>query len=227
MLTYNDRTVPDAVEVFHSLKDTGISHIGFKDIGLPLKECEKLVRAVKKERMEIYLEIVSATREETIISARQAVELGVDYVIGGRFLEQVAAIAKEAEIHYYPYVGRITGHPCLLRGSINGICAGARKCEDLGVDGVNLLAYRYDGDSNVLIRSMKGALKLPLIVAGSVDSVEKIRFLATLDIAAFTAGTAVFEKRFLPGRSLGDQVEYILREAEKRSQLGQQRALVC
>jgi len=38
MLTHHDRTVPNALEVFEEIKDTGIQNVGFKDVGLPFEE---------------------------------------------------------------------------------------------------------------------------------------------------------------------------------------------
>ena len=35
MLTRDDTTVPDALEVFTSLADSGLRHVGFKDVGPP------------------------------------------------------------------------------------------------------------------------------------------------------------------------------------------------
>ena len=74
--------------------------------------------------------------------------------------------------------GRIVGHPCLLRGSIAEIADDARRAEALGVDGINLLAYRYDGDVDALVEAVVAATSLPVIAAGSVDSAERIRALA-------------------------------------------------
>jgi hypothetical protein len=46
----------------------------------------------------------------------------------------------------------------------------ARRAEQLGVDGINLLAYRYDGDVDALVEAVVDATSLPVIAAGSVDS---------------------------------------------------------
>ena len=53
-------------------------------------------------------------------------------------------------VKFWPYVGQIVGHPCLLRGSIDEIVADTERAAALGVDGINLLAYRYDGDVEAL-----------------------------------------------------------------------------
>ena len=81
-------------------------------------------------------------------------------------------------IKFFPYVGQIVDHPCLLRGTIAEIADDARRAESLGVDGINLLAYRYDGDVDALVEAVVGATSLPVIAAGSVDSAARIQALA-------------------------------------------------
>src|SRR6185436_20277176 len=102
-------------------------------------------------------------------SARAAAEIGPDYLIGGTLIEPVQEIIAGSGMKYFPYVGQIVGHPCLLRGSIDQICEDARRVEQLGADGINLLAYRYDGDVPALVEAVGAASSLPLICAGSVD----------------------------------------------------------
>ena len=40
MLTRDDVTLPDAREVYASIADTGVRHVGCKDVGLPTEELE-------------------------------------------------------------------------------------------------------------------------------------------------------------------------------------------
>ena len=80
-------------------------------------------------------------------------------------------------MRFFPYVGQMVGHPCLLRGDDRRDRRDARRAEELGVDGINLLAYRYDGDVDALVEAVVGAVSLPVIAAGSVDSGERIRAL--------------------------------------------------
>ena len=153
MLTHNDMTLPNAIEVFNELRDTGISHIGFKDIGLPLEDLKRLVKEIRAEDMEIHLEVVSETEEDTLRSTETAIELGVDYLIGGSFVEPMLERLAEsgADIKCFPYIGEIVDHPCLLRGTIESMVEDAKRIEGLGIAGINLLAYRYDGDVEKLI----------------------------------------------------------------------------
>lgn len=47
MLTYNYVTVPNAIEVFKEIQDTEVTHIGFKDAGLPIRELRTLVALMR------------------------------------------------------------------------------------------------------------------------------------------------------------------------------------
>jgi len=38
MLTYNDQTIPDALQVFGNCKDLPVKFWGFKDVGLPVDQ---------------------------------------------------------------------------------------------------------------------------------------------------------------------------------------------
>ena len=104
-------------------------------------------------------------------------------------------------IRFFPYVGRVVGHPCLLRGSIEEVVHDARRAEESGVDGINLLAYRYDGDVDALVEAVVEAISLPVIAAGSVDSVERIRALSDRGVWAFTIGTAALDGRLGAARA--------------------------
>jgi hypothetical protein len=212
MLTKGDLTIPDAVEVFHSIKDTGVSHIGFKDRGLSPEKLKELAEIIRKENIKIYFEIVSETKEDTLKSAQMALELDADYLIGGKYVEDVLPVVKN-RIKYYPYAGKVVGHPCMLEGEIEEIIDEAVEFMASGVDGINLLAYRYQGSAEKLITALK-KVDLPIIVAGNIDSREKIRFLIKSDISAFTVGTALFDKKFAPEKTMQEQIEAVIEETK-------------
>ncbi len=214
MLTRNDVTVPDAVEVFKEIRDTGVTFVGFKDVGLPLRELRTLVSLMRKEGKIIFLEVVSENKEEAMRSVRKAIALDVDYLIGGTYVEQTLRLLK-GKMRFMPYIGKVVGHPCMLRGSIQEIVGDAKRAEDLGVDGINLLAYRYVGDADQLMASVKSAVDTPIIVAGSVNSFERIRKVTELGMWGFTIGTAIFEKRFAPEGDLRKQITAVLRGVKR------------
>jgi len=213
MLTRNDETLADAREVYASVAAAGVRHFGCKDVGLPRKELEALLSDIENDGHTSYLEVVSESDEATLASARAAAEIQPDYLIGGTLIEPVQEIIAGTGIKFFPYVGRVVGHPCLLRGSIQEIADDARRAEALGLDGVNLLAYRYDGDVEALVDAVVSNTSLPVIAAGSVDSVERIRALARHGVWAFTIGTAALDGVLLPEEPLQAQLELALEAA--------------
>ena len=212
MLTKNDLTIQNALDVFDEIKDTGVRHIGFKDIGLPMDKLKILVQRMKKQDMRTYLEVVSESEEANMKSVKSALELGVDNLIGGSYVEQTLKLMKGKKLGFFPYIGKIVGHPCLLRGSIEEIVADGKKKKAMGIDGINLLAYRYDGNVEELITSVQKAVKVPLIVAGSIDSFERVRRMKDLKVDGFTIGGAILDKKFVLNGSLSDQMRAVLKE---------------
>src|SRR3546814_1334774 len=83
--------------------------------------------------------------------------------------------------------------------------------------GVDLLAYRAtEADPLELVRAARRATRGTLVVAGSIDSLARIRALAQAGVNAFTIGSAAFDGAFSPRKDeLAAQLEEIL-EAEAR-----------
>jgi hypothetical protein len=214
MLTRDDTTIADAREIYQSIAAVGVEHVGCKDLGLPHDELAALFGEIRARGHTSYLEVVSETEEATLHSARVAAAIRPDYLIGGTLIEPVQEIIAGTGIRFFPYVGEIVDHPCLLRGTIESIVGDARRAERLGVDGVNLLAYRYDRDVDALVEAVVQATSLPVIAAGSVDSPERIHALSERGVWAFTVGTAALDGRFLPGAPLRAQLELILAAAQ-------------
>lgn len=214
MLTRNDQTISDARRVYESVAGTGVQHVGCKDIGLAREELGALMEDIRANGHTSYLEVVSETEEATLASARVAAELGPDYLIGGTLIEPVQEIIAGTGIRFCPYIGKVIDHPCLLRGSVEDIVAQASDAEARGVEGINLLAYRYDGDVDALVEAVVAATSLPVIAAGSVDSGERIRALSERGVWAFTVGTAALDGKFPTGAALNEQLAYILDSAK-------------
>lgn len=217
MLTHHDVTVPNALEVFEEVKDTGLKFVGCKDVGLPLDKLKELFSKMKKAGMVTFLEVVTYSDEEHFRGVDTAVAVQADYLIGGMpwFFERTRQYLKEkkAEVKYFPYIGKIEDHPCILKGSVKEIIENGLEFEKKGVEGINLLLYRYVGDHNELLRQVVEKLHVPIIVAGSVDSFEKIDKLKEGDkcLWAFTIGGAIFEKKFVEGGDLRSQIIAVLK----------------
>ena len=72
----------------------------------------------------------------------------------------------------------------------------------MGCGGVDLLAYRAtEADPLDLVRAARSALPgKTLIVAGSVNSTQRIHALSRAGVDAFTIGSAVFDGTFSPDK---------------------------
>src|SRR3954453_10611218 len=213
MLTRDDVTLSDARAVYASIAQTGVRQVGCKDVGLPVDELKALMEDIRSHGHETWIEVVSETEDDPLASARAAAKIRPDHLIGGTLIEPVQEILRGTGVRFFPYVGRIVGHPCLLRGSIEEIVEDTRRAAALGVDGINLLAYRYDGDAEALTRAVVDATELPVICAGSVDSVERIRVLDACGAWAFTIGTAALDATLVDGVPLRGQLQAALEAA--------------
>jgi len=197
MLTSSDRTVPDARARLQDVLAGGARHIGFKDVGLPFGELQGLADDIRAAGGRSYLEVVSLDAESELASARAAVKLDVDCLLGGTRAAEVTAITRAHPIRYFPFPGQVVGHPSVLAGSIQEVVASARRLTDLEhVHGLDLLAYRFDGDVPALMRAVCGASAKPVVVAGSIDREERIEAAAEAGAAGFTVGTAALNSAF-------------------------------
>nr|WP_198557100.1 4-hydroxythreonine-4-phosphate dehydrogenase [Enterovibrio nigricans] len=165
MLTKNDKTIANARERVKEVIDGGARHIGFKDVGLPFDELQLLAEEIRQAGAFVYLEVVSLGQDSEIRSAKAAMTLNVDYLLGGTRPELVAPLVKNHPLKYYPFTGKIKGHPSILSGTIDGIARHAEAVSALdGVDGLDLLAYRFSGDVPKLMRRVCQASSKPVIM---------------------------------------------------------------
>lgn len=197
MLTENDRTVPDAARRLEEALAGGVRHIGFKDVGLPLPELRGLADAIRAAGGRSYLEVVSLDEAQELASARAAIELDVDCLLGGTRAEAVTEVIRAHPIRYYPFPGAIVGHPSVLMGSEDEIVASARRLAALEhVHGLDLLAYRFAGDVPRLMARVCAAVAKPVLMAGSIDGAARVMAVAEAGAAGFTVGTAALAGAF-------------------------------
>jgi len=214
MLTRNDRTVGDAMEQLATALALGVRHIGFKDVGLPLDMLKTLDAAIKAGGATSYLEVVSLDRDSEIASAKAAVEIGIDILLGGTRVDDVLPIIAGTAIRYCPFPGKISGHPSVLEGSIDEIVASARALAAReGVHGLDLLAYRSRENVPALIEAVCSAVSKPVYVAGSIDTPGRIAALKEAGAAGFTIGTAALDGKYpADGSDVPSQLKTIIRD---------------
>lgn len=214
MLTRNDRTVADASQQLQLALKLGVRHIGFKDIGLPIEQLKSLNAAIKAGGARSYLEVVSLDRESEIASAKAALDIGVDVLLGGTRVGDVLPLLKGSAIQYFPFPGRITGHPSVLEGSIDDIVESAKAITaHEGVHGLDLLAYRSAENVPELMKAVCAAVSKPVYMAGSIDTPEQIAAVKEAGAAGFTIGTAALDGRYpAAGRDVASQLSTIIRD---------------
>lgn len=220
MLTHNDRTVDNAREVLDSVTTTGLTHIGFKDVGATPERQRELASAAHDAGMTVYLEIVSVDKEDELASVDAAIAAGVDWIVGGKFAEDATKRLAGTGIKFAPFPGQVIGHPSVLDGSIEEIAAHAARLVAMeGVHGVDLLAYRHQSvDPLELTRAVADAIgDRPVVAAGSVVRQQQIQGLAKAGAWGFTIGGAVFDGA-LPGeKDVVSQVQTALEFAREAS----------
>jgi hypothetical protein len=180
---------------------------------------------MRADGREVFLEVVSERAEDELRSVRAALDIGVDWLLGGTHPDDALAVLDEigppgtpGRPRYCPFPGRIVGHPSILQGTMDEICDSASALTGRpGVDGLDLLAYRWDGDVPALTRRVVESSAGPVIAAGSVDSAQRIQDLADAGAWAFTIGGAIFDGRLPVERTVRAQVDHAIELARAAS----------
>jgi len=215
MLTHHDVTIPNALQVFDEVKDTGLKCIGCKDIGLNIDQYKELFAGFRKHGMQSFLEVVTYSEQEHFRGIELATKIGVDNLIGGmpQYTKKTMDHIKQNKIRlgFYPYIGKISSHPCILGGSLDEIIKDGQEAEKYGINGINLLLYRYTDDSQKKLLEATKKLKVPLIVAGNVVNFDQIKELKQNGVWAFTIGGAILEKKFVNNGTNREQILAVLK----------------
>jgi hypothetical protein len=216
MLTHNDATVADARDIVDQTAGTGLKYIGFKDVGASVDVLRDVTAAAHDRDLEVMLEIVTTDAADEARSLRNAQSIGVDWVLGGTHPDVGAEALRDTGIKYCPFPGVIEGHPSVLKGELEQIVEhAATLTASPDLYGVDLLAYRHQTvDPLALTRAVVEAASGPVIVAGSVATLEQVEALEQTGAWGFTVGGGVFEARFPGGRTVREQVETILAAAD-------------
>ncbi len=200
MLTHNDATVPNALEVLEELRGSGLRYVGFKDVGASVEQLTEVADAAHDQGFEVMLEVVSTSEEEERRSLEAAVSIGAGWVLGGTHPEVGTEILGGAEVRYCPFPGTVVGHPSVLAGTVEEIATETHQLTRTpGIDGVNLLAYRHPtADVGELARAVVAASAGPVIATSSVVELDQVRLLEQAGAWGFTIGSSIFDGK-LPG----------------------------
>jgi len=210
MLTHNDKTVTNALEVYESVKDLPVECWGFKDVGLEKPKMKELLDAMKSAGKKTFLEVVSYSEEECMAGAKLAVELGYDCLMGTIFYPEVWEYLKDKNIEYFPFVGKVHGSPSVLEGSIEEIVAEGKKLSALGVAGFDILAYRHKENPEELATEFVKAMDVPVVIAGSINDAKRMQFVEDIGAYGFTMGSALFTKAFVKDGSFRDNLQAVV-----------------
>ena len=196
MLTHNDLTVHNAYDIFDQCRNSRAKFWGFKEEPLPLEQMKKLFRYMKSCGKTTFLEVVAYSEKECMDGAKKAVECNCDFLLGTTFLDSINEFCRLNHIKYMPFVGKITGRPSVLDGTVKDMIQEAKTYIAKGVYGIDLLGYRYTGDATRLNREFVANVNAPVCIAGSVNSYERLTELKSIAPWAFTIGGAFFENKF-------------------------------
>ncbi len=199
MLTRDDQTIEDCLDVYEAIRGVKLNHIGFKDVGVASETLRRLHDRMKEDGRTTHMEVVSTDRDSALRSAEIGTRLGVDCLLGGTQVDAVLSIVKGSKTGYYPFPGVPVGHPTKLGGSPDRIEGDTRAMVAKGCAGVDLLAYRAtEADPLDLIRAARRGTDRTVVVAGSINSPDRIRAVAAAGADLFTIGTAALDGSFAP-----------------------------
>lgn len=177
----------------------------------------KLAAKMKEAGKETYIEVVTYTEEGCLEGAKLAYECGFDYLTGALPFDSVFEYAKEHNLKYSPFCGKVGGSPVELTGSIDEIVSSAKECIEKGADGVDLTAYRYaDGDPIELTKAIVDAIGADKVcIAGSVGNEERMNQMKDAGVDEYTMGSALFNANFVEGGTFRENLEYVLNYLSK------------
>ena len=216
MLTRDDATVANALDLVGAVQPLALKHIGFKDVGAEPETLRRLTAAIRESGASVWMEIVSTSREEELRSIALGRDLGVDFLMGGVGADEGVRILEGSATRYLPFAGKPAGHPTKLGGAADEVEAHCRAFMDLGCAGVDILAYRAtDAEPLDLVAACRRGFgdKGKVVVAGSIDCAERVAAVRAAGADAFTIGTAAINCAYAPGAGpIESQLRAVLRD---------------
>ena len=207
MLTQNDYTLENAMAIFESCKHTSAKFWGAKEQGVSHEELLRLFAAMKAAGKQTVLEVVAYDEASCLEGAKLAAECGCDCLLGTAYFDSVHSFCREHQMKYLPFVGAISNRPSVLKGSIEEIVEETACVAGKGVDGIDLLGYRYSCDCQALCHAVCRHAAVPVCLAGSINSYARLQEVKTFSPAFFTIGGAFWDHSF--GDDLAASIEAV------------------
>ena len=203
MLTRNDTTVENALDLVEIARELGLRHIGFKDVGAEAPTLRRLTAAIRAAGASPWMEVVSTTREAELALGRawprpRRRSCSWAACMSRRRLR----ILEGCATRYLPFAGKPSGHPTRLGGSAAEVEAQCRAFAAMGCAGVDILAYRAtEAEPLDLVAACRRGFpdRGAVVVAGSVNSAERVNAVRAAGADAFTIGTAAIDASYAPG----------------------------
>jgi hypothetical protein len=182
---------------------------------------ERLVKELNHEGRTVYLDIVSFDERSALQAVNLATRVRCDVIMGSVYSRTIREIVRSHGMRYFPFVGQVMGHPPLLSGSVAAIAAHAQYLSQENVDGMEMLAYRYEGGNVAdLMHEVVMSTEKQVVAAGSINSLERISALWEAGVEAFTVGSALFTGQFIAQGSyrtnLARLIEWLSDEQDHR-----------
>ncbi|MBV9908057.1 MAG: 4-hydroxythreonine-4-phosphate dehydrogenase [Hyphomicrobiales bacterium] len=219
MLTRNDATVENALDLVEAARPLGLKHIGFKDVGADAAMLRRLTAAIREAGASPWMEIVATSREAELRGVELGRDLGVAMLMGGVHVEQALKILDGSATRYLPFAGAPSGHPTRLGGSAPEVEAQCRAFARQGCAGVDILAYRATEAAplDLVAACRRGFLDAgTVVVAGSINSPERVTAVRAAGADAFTIGAAAIDGSYAPGAgSLAAQLSAVLADCAR------------
>lgn len=216
MMTKDDVTIPDSDSVYTEIAAAftaeELPYVGFKNVGLPPDELQRIAERIVADGRRLIVEIVGGCEPQAEIeAARMAVTTGADALLGGECVDDVLPVLAGSPVAYLPAVGDLATEAGRVHGTVSQLVSEIRALKATpGVDGVMLAVYRYVGDRQELLSEVSKISDFRLINAGSVDSAARVAELADNGFEAFTIGGAVLDHSLPAGDNLADQLRWIM-----------------
>ena len=207
MLTHNDHTVLNATEIFNQCQNSQAQFWGFKEKPLPYEQMKTLFAQMKACGKTTFLEVVEYTEQAGLTGAQMAADCRCDILMGTKFFDSINQFCQKHNIKYMPFVGKLTGRPTVLSGDIDDIVQEAKEYANKGVYGIDILGYRYTGNAVELNRQLVNNIDIPVCIAGSINSFQRLAEVKSISPWAFTIGSAFFDNRF--SGSIAEQINKV------------------